>query len=99
MSDHSVEAPSGTAGLLPALALLTAALLVLSGFLLYQAYVERHALLAARSAQDQPLQQSLKVKEQLTALATATAKLADQGHAGAKQIIDAMQREGISVKP
>lgn len=99
MSDHGVEPPSYSTALLPAVVLLTLALLVLTCFLIYQGYVERLALLATRAAQDQPLQQSLKVKEQLTALATATAKLADQGHAGAKQIIEGMQREGISVKP
>jgi len=83
----------------PAVTLLTLTQLVLSGFLLYQAVVERNALTAAKAAQDQPLQQTQQVKAQLTALATATAKLAEQGNAGAKQIIEGMQREGITVKP
>ena len=98
MSDHPSE-PNHGAALLPAVALLSVALLVLSGFLLYQAYGERNALLATKAAQDQPLQQAQKVKDQLAALATATARLAEEGHSGAKQIVEGMQREGISVKP
>jgi len=99
MTDPGVEIPVHSPSLLPAVALLTLALWVLCGFLLYQAIVERNALTAAKSAQDQPLQQAQQVKAQLTALATATAKLAGQGHVGAKQIIEGMQREGITVKP
>jgi hypothetical protein len=99
MSNDELKPGVRGASLLPAVTLLTLTLLVLSGFLLYQAIVERNAFMAAKAAQDQPLQQTQQVKAQLSALATATAKLADQGSAGAKQIIEAMQREGITVKP
>jgi hypothetical protein len=99
MTDPNADTPARGTSLLPTVALLTLALWVLCGFLLYQAIVERNALTAAKAAQDQPLQQTQQVKAQLTALATATAKLAEQGHAGAKQIIEGMQREGITVKP
>jgi len=82
-----------------ALGVLTLTLLILGGFLLYQAIVERNTLKATKAAQDQPIQQAQQVNTQLTALATATARLAQQGNGGAKQIIDALQREGITVKP
>jgi hypothetical protein len=99
MIEPVAETPVRGPSLLPAVALLTLALWALCGFLLYQAIVERNALTAAKAAQDQPLQHTQQVKAQLAALATATAKLADQGNAGAKQIIESMQREGITVKP
>jgi len=99
MSEQQSAMRASKTALLPAVALSTITLLVLSGFLLYQAIVERNTLDAAMTAQEQPLQQAKKVKDQLSALATATAKLADQGHAGAKQVIEGMQREGITVKP
>jgi len=98
MTEGKAEIVQG-ARLLPAVALLTLALLVLTVFLLYQGIVDHNALVAAKAAQEQPLQQTQQVKTQLTALATATAKLSEQGHAGAKQIIESMQREGITVKP
>jgi hypothetical protein len=98
MNEQKAETVHG-ARLLPAVGLLTLALLTLVVFLLYQGIVDHYALVAARAAQDQPLQQTQQVKAQLSALSTATAKLAEQGNASAKQIIDAMQREGITVKP
>jgi hypothetical protein len=83
---------------LPALGLLSATLLVLGCFMLYQALTERSSLIFALGAQEQPLQQAQKIKSQLDALASATAKLADEGDAGAKQIVDAMKAQGIAIR-
>jgi hypothetical protein len=95
------DEPRDEAGgeLATAVGLLIAAMLVLAGFLLYQSIADRHALLATIASQEQPLQQAKRVQAQLNALASATAKLADEGDAGAKQIIDNMKKQGIHVQP
>jgi hypothetical protein len=78
--------------------LLTATVLILACFLLYQAIAERSSLLFALGAQEQPLQHAQQVRAQLDALATATAKLANDGDAGAKQIVDGLKAEGIAIR-
>jgi hypothetical protein len=83
---------------LSAVAILTTAVLILAVFLLYQAIGERGSLLTTLETQEQPLRQSQKVKEQLEALVTATAKLAEQGNQDAKTIIDGMKSQGISIR-
>jgi len=84
--------------LLSVVGILTAAVFVLAAFLLYQAIGERSALLATLEAQEQPLRQSQKAKEQFNALTTATAKLAEQGNQDAKTIMDGMKSQGISIQ-
>ena len=73
--------------------------LLVGGLLVYNGLTERQMLHAARTAQEQPLHQTQQAREQLTKLALAVAKLAEGGNAGAKQIVDGMKREGITVKP
>src|SRR5438270_12372229 len=99
MTSPNCELTAQDGSLIPAIALLTLTICTLCGFLLYQAVGERHALMAAKAAQDQPLLQTEQVKGQLASWATATAKLAEQGNSGAKHGIEGMQREGITVKP
>jgi hypothetical protein len=82
-----------------AVGLLIAAVLVLSGFLLYQSVADRGALLSTIAKQEQPLQEAQQIKTQLDALAGGTAKLADQGDAGARQIIAGMTKQGIHIQP
>ena len=89
--------PSLTA-LLSAVFVLTVAVLILASFLLYQGFVERSSLLVTLGTQEQPLRETQQVKAQLDSLASATAKLADQGDPHAKQIIDTMKSQGITVR-
>jgi hypothetical protein len=99
MSDRLPNRAGDGTDLVTGVGLVIAAVLVLSGFLLYQAVTDRVGLLATIANQQQPLHQAEQVKRQLTALAGATAKLAEQGDAGAKAILEAMQRQGINIKP
>jgi hypothetical protein len=78
--------------------MLVASILIFACFLLYQSITERSALLIALGSQEQPLQQAQQAKAQLDALASATAALADQGDKGAKEIIDSLKSQGISVR-
>lgn len=89
----------GDSDLLSSVGLLTVAVLVLSGFLLYQSIADRNALLTTIRSQEQPLHQAQQVEAQLKGLAGATAKLAEQGDPGAKQIIEEMKRQGITIRP
>jgi cell division protein FtsB len=99
MTDTQAERGPYRSPLLTPVLLLALTLLTLTGFLIYQAVVEQNTLLSTKAAQEQPLRQIEQIKTQLSALGSATAKLAQQGHAGAKQIVEAMQREGITLKP
>jgi len=83
---------------LPAIAMLVAGVFILTGFLLYQAIAERSALLITLGAQEQPLRQVQQLKVQLDAVATGTAKLAEQGDKGAKEVIDWLKSQGVSVR-
>ena len=84
--------------LLHAVALLALTLLVLASFMVYQALTARNTLLITIGAQEQPLRQAAQVKAQLGALAAATAKLADLGDKGAKEIIEGLKSQGITVR-
>ena len=83
--------------LFPAVAILTVALLILAGFVLYQGILERSVLLVTLGAQEQPLQQSQRLKEQLDALARGTAKLAEQGNRGAQEVVNLLKKQGITL--
>src|SRR4051812_13261389 len=84
--------------LLIALLLATTAVLLSTGFSLYQGFVDRGSLLATLGSQEQPLRQVEQVKTQLSALAQATAKLADQGNQHAKEVIEALKSQGITIR-
>jgi type II secretory pathway component PulJ len=49
--------------------------------------------------QEPLMQEATKVRQQLDAIAGATAQLAESGDPGAKAIVDDLRRQGIAVKP
>jgi hypothetical protein len=79
--------------------------LVVLGFFLMVAFqtvqlVREHGHIGdVRAAQEPTIQEGLKLRQQLDSLATKTAQLADAGNANAKAIIEALRRDGITVKP
>jgi cell division protein FtsB len=99
MSDRDFLRTEAGSEVMTAIGLVIVAVLVLASFLLFQSVADRRVLLATIANQDQPLQQAQQIKAQLSALTAATAKLAADGDAGAKQIIDSMKRQGIRVEP
>jgi hypothetical protein len=99
MSEFHFRRGGDGTDLTTSIGLLIAAVLVLSGFLLYQAIADRAALLATIAGQEKPLQQASQIKSQLNALASGTAKLAAAGDAGAKDIIEGMTKQGIRIEP
>jgi len=91
--DYSDNAGNLTLPLL----LLTTAFFVMVAFQTYQLVVDRIALTNVRAAQEQNVQQSLKVRQQLNAIANGVQQLANGGDANAQQIIEALRRNGITV--
>jgi hypothetical protein len=51
-----------------------------------------------REAQAPQVQQAQKFREQLQALGSETAKLAEAGDAAAKKVVEAMHQQGITLK-
>ena len=76
-----------------------AALLVYFSFQSLSLLNERANLGAVKSNQDGALQEAQKVQAQFKTLVTKTGELADQGHAGAKMIMDGLQKQGIGFAP
>ena len=58
---------------------------------------ERHRLTSLRETQTAQVQQAIKFREQLQSLGAETARLADNGDASAKKIVDAMKQQGVAL--
>jgi hypothetical protein len=77
-------------------------LLVLIGWFAFQSvqlFEERGALSASREAQEPQVQNSSKLRASLDAMARETARLAKQGNANARLLIDELQKRGVTVNP
>jgi hypothetical protein len=75
------------------------AVLVWMGFQTAQLISERRQLDEAHNSQAQPLEQSQKLRASLDSIAAATQKLADSGDAGAKLLVDELNKRGITINP
>jgi hypothetical protein len=74
-----------------------AALLIYFGFQSLSLWSERSNLGLVKSSQDAALQEAQKVQAQFKTLVAKTSELADKGHAGAKLVMEGLQRQGMSV--
>ena len=75
------------------------ALLLWFGFQSVQLWRERSNLSAVKASQETAIQESEKIRLQFQGLMTKTVELANQGHAGAKMVVDELQKRGIGVPP
>lgn len=82
-----------------ALALTIAALLLLTIFQAVGVARDHHALAAARAAQQPAVDQGMKLRSQLQTLADKTAELANAGDKPARDVLDLMRREGVTITP
>jgi uncharacterized protein HemX len=87
-------APATSPSTLPLIITLVA-LLLFFGFQSLQLIMERSNLAMVKSNQDTALQEAQKVQEQFKNLVTKTNQLADQGHAGARMVLEGLQRQGF----
>jgi hypothetical protein len=67
-------------------------------FQTYELVRDRMALMNVRTQQQANVQQSVRVRQQLNAIATGISRLADSGDQNAKTIIDSLRAQGISVR-
>jgi hypothetical protein len=74
-------------------------LLVWFGFQTFQLMRERSNLTFVKANQDSAIQESQKVQTQFQSIITKTSELANQGHAGARMVMDQLQRQGLALAP
>jgi hypothetical protein len=72
-----------------------AALLVYFAFQTVQLWIDRDNLTSMKRSQDAALQEAQKVQSQFKTLLTKTNALAEKGHAGARMVMESLQRQGL----
>jgi len=88
-----------TNGLALPIILAVLSLFVLMAFETGQAIHDRGALADLRRSQEVTVQEAVKLRQQLEALAGKTAQLAGEGNEGAKDVVDQMKRQGVTLNP
>ena len=80
------------------LALVVLGFFVMVAFQTVQLAREHVHIGEVQAAQEPMIQEGTKLRQQLNAMASKMAQLADAGNANAKAIIDDLKRQGITVK-
>lgn len=78
------------------LVLTLVALTIYFGFEMVQGLTERANLSAVKSSQEAAIQEAQRVQAQFKTLVAKTSELADQGHAGAKMVMDQLFKGGTA---
>jgi hypothetical protein len=73
-----------------------AALLFYFAFQTVQLLGERSNMAMVKSSQEAAIQEAQKVQAQFKSLVSKTSELADQGHAGAKMVMEELLQRGVS---
>jgi hypothetical protein len=91
--------PSGSApgGWWLPILIVAASFFVLMAFETGYTIHDRDALAEQQRLQEPALQEAIKLRQKLEALAGKTAQLAADGDEGAKAIVDQMKRQGITI--
>lgn len=76
-----------------------AALTIYFVFQTFQLLTERSNLLMVKSSQESAIQEAQKVQAQFKTLVNKTQELANQGHAGAKMVMEELLQRGIGSAP
>ena len=93
-----IAPPVERGGNLP-LTILLIALVIWFGFQTLQLASERANLNEASSHQDAAMQEAQKLRTQFESLITKLSELANKGHAGAKLVMDELQKRGMTAQP
>jgi len=64
-----------------------------------QLLIERDHLTTMKRSQDAALQEAQKVQGQFKTLITKTNELAEKGHAGARMVMESLERQGLGGSP
>jgi hypothetical protein len=81
------------------LTILLSALVLWFGFQTLQVATERANLGEARGHQEAAMQEAQKLRTQFESLISKTSELANKGHAGAKLVMEELQKRGMGSQP
>lgn len=87
------------ASLTLALVLVALTMVTSTGYGLWQALEDRTALRQSLVALETPHQQAARLRGQVEGIARQVARLAEQGNPNAREIVEALRRQGISINP
>jgi hypothetical protein len=79
--------------------LVVVSLFVFMAFETGQTIHDRSALAELRRAQEPAVQEAIKLRQQLETLAGKTAQLAAEGDEGAKEVVEQMKQQGVTLAP
>ena len=82
-----------------AIVLLAVTVMTSTGFGLWQALNDRASLRLAMTNLEAPHQQAGLLRGQVEGIAKQVARLAEQGNPNAREIVEALRRQGISINP
>ena len=69
------------------------------GFQSWQPFSEPQALQTAYASQQQPVDNSAKLRAYLDTLAADTQRLADAGNPNARALVDELKKRGVTINP
>lgn len=96
ISEEVVSAAPAIQSNLPLIITLVA-LLIYFGFQTFALLAERGNLGQVKASQESALQEAQKTQAQFRTIVTKTGELADKGHAGAKMVMEGLQRQGMGM--
>jgi len=79
--------------------LIVLAVLVWLAFQSLQLVLEQRQLTLAQANQESQYQAATKLRKALDGMATATAKLATEGNANARVVVDELRKRGVTIRP
>ena len=97
--ERELVAPAVEPGLNLPLTILLIALVLWFGFQTLQLASERANLGEARGHQEAAMQEAQKLRTQFESLISKTSELANKGHAGAKLVMEELQKRGMAAQP
>lgn len=82
-----------------ALLLLAVTIALSTGFSFWQALEDRNALRHAMVTLEAPHQQAARLRGQVEGIAKQVARLAEQGNPNAREVVEALRRQGVVINP
>ncbi len=95
-TEEAASAPVAPQSNLPLIITLVA-LITYFGFQTISLLTERSNLGLIKGSQENALQEAQKTQAQFRTIVTKTGELADKGHAGAKMVMEGLQRQGMGM--
>jgi len=96
--DVTAAEPAERSGSALPLILTIVSVLIWFAFQTVQLVLERNNLTALTANLETPMQESQKMQTQLQSLVTKTAELANQGNAGARAVVEELEKRGIPIR-